>query len=320
MGSGARLDLEGYSDVPVYTIQAAAGATSVPALTLRSWERRHGIPSPGRDGRGARLYSERDLAIVRWLRRWTQEGLRISRAVQLLKEAPQIPAPLAVESQSHELVGELLQAMKDLDEQAMNRVIGRALVLLSAEEVGLDVIRPALYAVGDLWARGELSITVERFASSHIRAQLGELMHLAPPATQPGMLLVGCAAGELHEIGPLLLALTLRRRGFNVVYAGANLEGESLRQDILRLAPSAVCLSASTPPPARALQAFYRSMVDRYAGVLVFGGRAFDQCPELVATTPGMYLGGNPVAAVVALGDLLQGERSSDSYSALTSF
>src|SRR4051794_4451010 len=74
-----------YSDVPLYNIQAVAAATGVPSITLRSWERRYGIPEPKRDPKGYRLYSERDIAVTRWLKDRVKQGIGISRAVNMLR-------------------------------------------------------------------------------------------------------------------------------------------------------------------------------------------------------------------------------------------
>ena len=47
---------------PRYRINAVAEMTGVPAPTLRAWERRYGIPRPGRSESSYRLYSDADVA------------------------------------------------------------------------------------------------------------------------------------------------------------------------------------------------------------------------------------------------------------------
>src|ERR671920_885159 len=70
---------------PVFNTKAVARETGVPADTFRAWERRYGVPRPQRTAGGHRLYSERDIATIRWLRDRTAEGLTISQAVRLLE-------------------------------------------------------------------------------------------------------------------------------------------------------------------------------------------------------------------------------------------
>src|SRR5258707_3552020 len=68
----------------VFNTKAVARETGVPADTFRAWERRYGVPHPQRTAGLHRLYSDRDIAIIRWLRDRTAEGMNISQAVQLL--------------------------------------------------------------------------------------------------------------------------------------------------------------------------------------------------------------------------------------------
>ena len=74
-----------FSTQPVFNTKAVARETGVPADTFRAWERRYGVPHPQRTDGGHRLYSDRDIAIIRWLRDRTVEGMNISQAVQLLQ-------------------------------------------------------------------------------------------------------------------------------------------------------------------------------------------------------------------------------------------
>src|SRR5215212_4340455 len=72
------------STAPVFNTKAVARETGVPADTFRAWERRYGMPRPQRTPGGHRLYSQRDVAIIRWLRDRTEEGVNISHAILLL--------------------------------------------------------------------------------------------------------------------------------------------------------------------------------------------------------------------------------------------
>jgi hypothetical protein len=70
-----RLELERYSDVPVFNIKAMVQQSGVAAPTLRGWERRYAILSPERAQNDYRMYSERDIAIIRWLKERVDEGM-----------------------------------------------------------------------------------------------------------------------------------------------------------------------------------------------------------------------------------------------------
>ncbi|MCS7060619.1 MAG: MerR family transcriptional regulator [Anaerolineae bacterium] len=73
-----------YSDDPIYNIKAVTQRTGIPAATLRAWERRYKALAPRRTDGNYRLYSERDIATLVWLKSQLDAGLSISRAVALL--------------------------------------------------------------------------------------------------------------------------------------------------------------------------------------------------------------------------------------------
>src|SRR5215212_9443727 len=80
-----------FSTAPVFNTKAVARETGVPADTFRAWERRYGVPRPQRTAGGHRLYSERDIAIIRLLRDRTNDGVNISHAVMLLSNTLESP-------------------------------------------------------------------------------------------------------------------------------------------------------------------------------------------------------------------------------------
>lgn len=73
----------GNQNEPAYNLKAVVQETGLKADTLRAWERRYGLPQPTRTQSGHRLYSKRDIAILKWLLARQNEGLSISRAVAL---------------------------------------------------------------------------------------------------------------------------------------------------------------------------------------------------------------------------------------------
>ena len=282
-----------FSDVALYNIQAVSAATGVPSITLRSWERRYGIPEPKRDAKGYRLYSERDIAVTRWLKERVQQGVGISRAVNMLQVLEQ--ADVSSESKTtydmSTLRERLLTAIQRLDESGVERSIAEALMVAPVEEVALEVIQPTLEQVGSLWASNELSVTAEHFASNLLRAHVAQLVRLSPAPWRAEQVVVGCAPGELHDIGALMLALFLRRRGFRVVYAGASVEPEDMVEDVCRLQPSAVCLSAGSAEAAQELAKLYARLDGKYTGLQAYGGRIFQVHDEIIERMPGVYLG-----------------------------
>ena len=73
-------------DEPKYPVKRISDLTGINPVTLRAWERRYGILKPDRDENRYRLYSDQDLAILRWLINKKNSGVSISTAAANLKD------------------------------------------------------------------------------------------------------------------------------------------------------------------------------------------------------------------------------------------
>ncbi|MCG4778791.1 MerR family transcriptional regulator, partial [Eggerthella lenta] len=51
--------------------------------TIRAWERRYQVLDPDRSESGHRIYSDNDVAKLRWIVDKQKEGLSVSKAIQL---------------------------------------------------------------------------------------------------------------------------------------------------------------------------------------------------------------------------------------------
>ena len=74
-----------FPDDPKYTIKTVCVQTGIRAVTLRAWERRHEVLNPHRSENRYRLYSDRDVEVLRWIKSRVDNGISISSAVHELK-------------------------------------------------------------------------------------------------------------------------------------------------------------------------------------------------------------------------------------------
>jgi methanogenic corrinoid protein MtbC1 len=323
---------------PVYNIKAVARLTGGAADTLRRWESRYGVLNPERTSSGYRLYSQRDVDTILWLKLRLQEGMSISRASEMLRQigddpgagsqtpfsrksvsdfsrSPSEPATQQSGTRSFSaLHSELLAAFRAVDEVRASEVLTDALNLYSIEDVCLSILQPALVEIGQAWLEGEVSVAVEHFASSFARARLENLFHAGPHNAYGPLVLVGCAPEELHELGALFLAVFLRRAGYRAIYLGQNVPLNSLVSMIRTTKPQAVCISATRAETASSLHEL-RGFLDemkqevRYAPLLAYGGRVFNSYPHISERLGGIYLGEDARAAVQALDEQLRGAK-----------
>ena len=71
---------------PRFNLKVVVQQTGLKPDTLRAWERRYGLPVPGRSRGGHRLYSQHDIDTIKWLMARQREGLSIKRAVELWQQ------------------------------------------------------------------------------------------------------------------------------------------------------------------------------------------------------------------------------------------
>jgi len=287
--------------MPIFNTKAVARETDVPADTFRAWERRYGIPRPQRTPGGHRLYSERDIAIIRWLRDRTAEGMNISQAVILLNSAlPEegaVPAALPVlpslEPRTlQRLFDELMLALIMFDGGRADHLLAEAFALYPMEDVLLDLVQPTLIEIGERWHLGEIGVATEHFATQFVRRKLSGLLNLFAGDVSRGTILIACAPGELHDLGALLVALFLVRHGWHVVYLGSQLPMADLIEAIRTIRPVLVCLSATMPETARQLAEESRTIHELFPDLQIgYGGRPFNMSTDLISTTPGIMLG-----------------------------
>ena len=189
---------------------------------LRAWERRYGLIRPARSERGFRLYSEMDEWRVRLMLEKLRSGLSAAEAAREVArmESESGPPDGPVET-PQELAEQLGEALACFDEEEAHAVLDRLLGLHGLERAIRDALIPYLRELGDRWARGEVTVAQEHFAS---RLLEGRLLALARGWNKgPGRCAVlACPSGEHHTLPLVCFGLVLRNRGWRNIYLGAD--------------------------------------------------------------------------------------------------
>ena len=166
--------LEHYADIPLFNTRAVAQQTGIAAHGARGYL----ILSPQRAQNDYRLYSERDIAIIRWLKAHVDEGMSISQAIALFRhledEQSQLHQRTSASKESSSpatydlyIVQErLLEAFTKLDEDTASRLMASVLAIYPLEQVCTQLVSPALWEIGRLWEQGLISVSIEHFASA----------------------------------------------------------------------------------------------------------------------------------------------------------
>lgn len=294
--------------LPTFNLKAVVQETGLKPDTLRAWERRYGLPQPERTDGGHRVYSKRDIETLKWLVARQQEGMSISRAINLWHQLESdgkdpllvaefgesaissLPPVYSGGEKTKELSQAWVAACLEFDEQKADQVLNQAFALYSPELVCFEVLQKALTEIGDGWHKGEITIQQEHFASALAMRRLESMVAATPPPSRPGKFLVGCAPGEEHTFNPLLLTYLLRRNGWEAIYLGANVPAHKMEITVAQTKPQLVILTAQQLNTAASL--LEMTLILRREDVAVaYGGLIFNIWPAIRKRIPAHFLG-----------------------------
>ena len=213
-------------------IGALSRRVGVSPPVLRAWESRYGLLEPDRSEGGFRLYSPADEQAVRAMKRHMSRGLSTAQAAAAaLAERTGEGGPADGEAPSTAGAGDLTDALLSYDEAAAQAILDRAFAHHSLEAVINGLVSETLRGVGDGWARGDVTVAQEHFASNIIRARLLALARgWEVGAGRPVVL--SCVEGEHHDIGLVCFGLALWRRGWRIVYLGQSTPVADMREAV----------------------------------------------------------------------------------------
>lgn len=292
---------------PTYNLKAVVKETGIKPDTLRAWERRYGLPQPERTEGGHRIFTQRDIETLKWLSARQDEGLSISRAVDLwnsLEAEGQDPLltmpytsgraadPLVVLAgkEIDEAREAWIKACMNFDEDLAEQILNQAFAQYSPETVVLEVLVKGLSAIGEGWYRGEITVQQEHFASSLAIRRLDALIAAAPKPTLKGNVLLACPPEDEHTFSPLVLTYLIRRRGRRALFLGANVPFARFNDALDQTKPALVIMTAQTLHNAAQLIPFAELLAERGLP-FAFGGLVFNLRPNLHKRIKGHLLG-----------------------------
>lgn len=291
-------------DAPLFNIGAVTRMTGIAETTLRMWERRYGFPVSQRTSGGHRLYSQHEVARLRWVKQRVDEGLQISQAIQALEHveregvtplwAPTFTPPEPGGPSAEMFCQQLTEALFQHDIDRADQVLAEAYPLLPVENLVLDVIGPALRRIGDAWAEGRIGVATEHFSSHYLRTRLLMWLRAGPPVYRVSPVALACAPGELHEGSLLMLGVLMRRLRWPIVYLGQTMPLSELPAFVEAVDPAVIVFVAMREEPAQALAEWPRWLPQAASAkhpIVAYGGRAFTEQPALAEQVPGVLLG-----------------------------
>jgi DNA-binding transcriptional regulator YhcF (GntR family)/methanogenic corrinoid protein MtbC1 len=204
----------------------------------------------------------------------------------------------------------LVERLLSFDCVGSEQVIKETLALYPVEVVATEIFPEVIQKLEQRCQRGDACILAKNYAVTTLRSHLIAMVNATTTVETGPKVLLACAPEDLDEIGLLLLALILRRRGFRVIYLGPNVTTVDFHQVIEAAQPQLVCFTATTPDSVPGLsdlsQRWHRNLgswTQESGGrfpktVFAFCGRVFVKNPSLISQIAGLYLGDTIESAV----------------------
>lgn len=224
----------------------------------------------------------------------SQSGLSGHGSLALEKESARAKDELEALLDAEDF-GELSRRYRDAALGGQYRVTTELLMRaytygLSLATIGEEVIRPAMYEIGEMWRSGKIKVFEEHLASFATLQSLSELrQHTVRKEANRRSALVGCAEGESHEVASTLVRHLLESEGWTVIYLGPHTPLFSFADAVNKLRPDLVCISVTLIDNLERAARDYESLSRAAAGQgtrIVMGGAAL-QDPEVRARFPG---------------------------------
>jgi DNA-binding transcriptional MerR regulator len=241
-----------------FTIESVSKMTGIPSSSLRNWEKRYGFPQPERTGGGHRYYSATDVEFLKRVAHWLDEGQCLNEIARLYQLRCQEASVVSHSQEAISMVAavtddvtyrtELLyEALLNFDQSAIQQHYAILNAKLSHGQLCDRVFEKIFFRVKEDRAAGRITIGQDRFAVAFIRVKLSSFLAIDFPSNQGPPVLLAAIEEERQEGALLIMAVHLKFHGFPVLYFGAGLSIEGLRNLVADLKPTAVCLSYVDP-------------------------------------------------------------------------
>ncbi|MCX6880285.1 MAG: MerR family transcriptional regulator [Verrucomicrobia bacterium] len=271
-----------------HPIRLVSRLTGLSMHVIRIWEQRYNAVEPLRTPTNRRLYAKSHIERLNLLREVTRAGYKISQVARLPTEKlrklvtesvtgnGRAACPVTETSASAPSIDECVTAIKALNASALEEILKRAASVLGALGLLQHLIAPLAQTLGELWRTGEITAAHEHFATAVIRVVLGNAVKpFGSPAHAP-VLIVATPAGQVHELGALLVGATAVNFGWRVTYLGASLPAAEIAGAAQLSRARAVALSLVYPDDDPQLEGELERLREALPPqtVLLVGGRA----------------------------------------------
>jgi len=267
----------------IYSIKDLEQLSGIKAHTLRIWEQRYKIITPGRTKTNIRYYTDEHLKCILNIAILNKNGVKISKIARMTET--EISANVSKVSEGNFDIKNQLDAltisMVELDECVFDKIISTHINQTGFEKTMIEVINPFLEKLGSLWLTGSVTPIHEQFITNLIRqkivAEIDKLCCYSCSCNEK--FVVFLPEGEKQELSLLFFHFLLKVRKFSVVYLGNDVSLKDLKfVSQVHPKPDYIFTIINTTPIASPLHQYAEDLASTFpSSKVLLSGYAFNK-------------------------------------------
>ncbi len=148
---------------------------------------------------------------------------------------------------------------------------------VAVKDIYQALIQRALYEVGELWERNQISVANEHLATAVTEGLMNRIYaRIAIPPANGRKVVIASVENELHQVGGKMVADIFEMHGWDSYYLGANVPTDELARYIDDTRPDLLGLSLSVYMHLAVLKSMLDTLTSRFPELpILIGGQAF---------------------------------------------
>lgn len=222
-----------------YSISDLERLTGVQTHTIRIWERRYNALVPMRSAGNTRFYDDNQLRRLLNIVSLNKSGLKISHVCGLTEEAMNLLLQKEVTQSASPIekfeyyISQLLSFGLSYDEFQFDELISKAITEVGLTDTYINIMYPILVRLGLMWRSDNICPAQEHFMSNIIRHKISAASEQIVRKEEIGVTWVLFLPEEDdHDIGLLFANYLLKSAGHRVIYLGAKVPLDSVKDVI----------------------------------------------------------------------------------------
>jgi len=174
-------------------------------------------------------------------------NLPIGRLKELVSEASSKQNEASARVPAQAFHDSCLASVRSLDTRQLEENLQKALIALGHQGLLRQVVAPLTQTVGELWRGGDITAAHEHFLTATLKVFLGNVASQFAVSSLAPVMVVATPAGQLHELGAVIINAAAAQLGWRTIYLGPSLPAAEIVGAAVQAKALVVALSIVYP-------------------------------------------------------------------------